>query len=171
MANQKSLGGETMNPRAATIQPRVSTKKRLIRKHVFSMVPDPATIAAQFITVDTIDEVETLVRIVGNISVAPLIANPGTLMLMIRLRPSGTQLFTVAHSNFALAGKDAKSVLWHKTQQSSNDSANADPFIIDVETKSMRKLDAGDTITLDYVSDTDNGWNVSCVFTAFYKKA
>ncbi len=160
-----------MSQRKQSFRVPISTKRRLIRKRIYSPAVDSVTIAAQSVTLDTIEEVETLVRLVGNVSLAPLAANPGICTLMIRVEPSGSALFAASHSIFTLEGKDGKSVLWHKTIQSSNDSANADPFVFDIDVKGMRKLDEGDEIVLTYVGDADNLWSLAILVTMFYKKA
>ncbi len=160
-----------MSSRKQTIRAPISRKRRLVRK-LIRMTGSTALLAAgNQIVLDTIEEEETLVRIVGNVNITPLVANPGAVVMYIVVWPSGTDLWSATIAPDVLDGRDAKAVLWHKTFQSSNDSANADPFIIDFDVKGMRKLSEGDTVEFIIDCDSDNTYTVMVLASLFYKKA
>lgn len=163
-----------MSPRLQTFKQaqRFSGQKRKIRKLVYRMTVDPATIADQAVTIDTIEEEETLVRIVGNINLAPLLADPGYLVMAIKVFPSATNLKPLtAGAAVTDEGRDAGVYLWHQVWQSSHSATTDGSYNIPIDVKGMRKLKEGDTIALEYISDTDNGINVSMMVSLFYKKA
>lgn len=148
------------------------SKRRKIRKRIIYPTAASLVIAGNSFTLDTIEEEETLVRVVGNICFTPLINSPGALVAELKVNPSGTVLNDSAVAGDTLEGRDAGAVLWHyKLQDSNADAANAPSYLVDLDVKAMRKLKEGDTITVETDADTDNGFNFFSGFTLFYKKA
>ncbi len=145
-------------------------KRRLIRKRVIHKVFNPV-LAGTADTLDSIEEVETLVRIVGNVYFDSLIANPGQITAEIKLNPSGTALNPTIIADATLEGKDAKAILWGAQFASSDDVAGNVHQNFDIDVKGMRKLDEGDTIVLHTDASVDNGYVGNLYLTLFYKKA
>ncbi len=158
-------------PRKQTFRAPVGGRRRLIRKKYYFSGSSALLAAGNTLTMDTIEEVETLVRIVGNINVTPLVANPGFVHVWVAIAPSGSVMLTPDVALQNIDGRDAKSILWSKIFQSSNDSANADPFVFDLDVKGMRKLAEGDTIVCLVDCDSDNNYTFAIAASMFFKKA
>ncbi len=120
---------------------------------------------------DTIEEEETLVRIVGYISFDSLIANPGQITAEIKIAPSGTQLGSTVIADTTHEGRDAKSILWGTQFASSDDVAGNFFHEYEIDVKGMRKLSEGDTVLLVMDASVDNGYVCNLYLTMFYKKA
>ncbi len=160
-----------MSLRKSTIRGPISRKRRLIRKKYYFSGSAALIAAGYTATMDTIEEEETLVRIVGNLNITPLVANPGLVHAWIVMAPSASALLSPEVATQSVDGRDAKSILWTKVFQSSNDSANADPFIFDIDVKGMRKLSKGDTLLLKVDTDADAKYTIAIGVSLFYKKA
>ncbi len=144
--------------------------KRKIRKRIFFGI-HTAINALVTTVIDTMDEEETLVRIVGNISVKKLTA-PGAsdeVSLYIAKSSSGSLGFTTTSpNNVAHVGRDAKAVLWSQGIMTGlqNDVQN-----FDIDVKGQRKLAELDEIVVMSHGVTNNVATVAWSLTMFYKKA
>jgi hypothetical protein len=125
--------------------------KRYIRKTVTSNTFTVSNAAASQ-TLATTQNKETLVRIVGAIDLVPNADDTYIGNILIKLNPSGTELFTIVAGALSLTDKDAKGVLWGGPILFTTHAKERRVFNIDVQ--GMRKLDPNDTITLNYIHGT-----------------
>ena len=124
-------------------------------------------------TLDTIEEVETLVRIVGNICFARDLASGtnGDVAVYILLNPHGVRIPATMfdlQTGGTFEGRDANAILWHGAlcvhQQ-------YDKQYVEIDVKGMRKLEEGDVIEIYTHGQALNMGYVNFFFTLFYKKA
>ncbi len=156
--------------RKQSFVPRTGTRKRLIRKRIVHG-NDSLLIAGVSQALDSITEEETLVRIVGNIQYASLLANPGVVVTEIKITPNASDISPTIIAADAKDGTDAKVVLYGHRFSNSEDIAGADVRMIEVDVKGMRKLHEGDVIVMTSDTDVDNGYLINWYLTLFYKKA
>ncbi len=156
--------------RRSTIRGPLGGKKRLIRKKVIHEVFAPV-IALDSVNLDTIEEKETLVRIVGNVSYDSILANLGQITTEIKLDPSGTSMLGTTIADSEIDGRDAGVILFGHQFASSHDTAGSVLVDIPIDIKAMRKLQKGDQITLYADASVDNGYVGNLYLTLFFKKA
>lgn len=146
--------------------------KRQVRKRVISINQFSVTNANTDLTLDTIEEKETIVRIVGSLSGFRNVAAGAddAAVFYIVVAPSGTNLWDIPapSSTPVQEGSDAHSVLWH---QAICLGAENDSFEVKIDTKAQRKLKEGDVIFLKHRSEMATGYICSTAMTLFYKKA
>lgn len=157
--------------RKQSFRPQRSAKRRLVRKRIIHGFYSMDS-GMDDVTLDTIEEEETLVRMVGNFYYSGLLANPGQVVTEIKLCPSGTALNSTTITDGTVSeGRDAKNILYGHTLDSSHDTAGSfhEKFVFDV--KGQRKLSEGDTINLQSDTSLSDGMKLSYYITLFYKKA
>ncbi len=160
-----------MSARKQTFRTVRTGKRRKIRKRIHNFSPENTLAAGNDLLLDTIEEVETLVRLVGNLVLVPLIADPGLVKMAIKLNPGGTELAALVSGVQTEEGRDANAILWHAIYQSSASTADQPGVIFDIDVKGMRKVEKGDTIELYLDADGDNGYVINGYLSMFYKKA
>ncbi len=145
-------------------------KKRKIRRRDFY---GPFEVdLGEAVILDTIEEVETLVRIVGNIMWVRKLATSleGMVRMSIRLHPGGVDLLTdsVPDVEREREGRHANQILWSGC---SHIMRQYDMWNFDIDVKGMRKLEEDDIIAFQSFGNMAVLGEGQLDLKLFYKKA
>ena len=141
--------------------------KRKIEKR-YNQADSPITVSTTYNTQDiwACTEDETLTRIVGNLSVAPVSAN-GSAKFAIVLRRAGLAVLTTIRTD--LTGRKAEVLLWVGTVTFKAGQLTC--IQMDIDVRGQRKLEATDDIVIAYHSDANSVAEFTWAFNIFSKKA
>ncbi len=169
--HRECKGGDKMAVRTRKLFPTTGKKRKIRRIDIWkSQFGFP--VAGGHQTLDTIEEVETLVRIVGNVCVHrhAVAGADSSAYAIILLNPNNVVIPTLAAPTAmtVLEGRAANAVLWHQAI----DMREQDNYLnIEIDVKGQRKLEAGDVFTLYVRSEGAALYTASMIITMFYKKA
>lgn len=149
-----------------------SGRKRRVRKKVVVVGQMNVTNAETAQSIETVDEEETLIRMVGN-----LVANrkivagaDDAAYAVLEVRPSNTQIGSYGAPSGVPTweGKDAKAILWHGALNFYTTGENVN---IPINIKSQRMLDPADQIYFVTRGEAANMASATLALTMFFKKA
>ena len=110
---------------------------------------------------------ETLVRLVGNISLAGGAGNQAIASLLIIMQRDGAGISSIVQTNAGSMYQPEQDVLWHKMLVG---IFNDEIVQLDIDVKGMRKLKPGDKIMFILDCNIADGFDITGSLTQFYKQ-